>query len=277
MQFNALERLHDSPLPPNRAEAVPVSIPGPDSLDPEPEFEIPDQQPAPDPADEPIHEQQRQIESSSAAGTIPAHDTEPDQAPGQQEKITNLQEDEASAALPVADQGELAELLLEEPENSAGNGTRWWWAAGAVLVLLAGMAQFVWFQRDEVLSRYPALIPWAERMCARLDCNVIRFRDVSAIKLINRDVREHPRYEHALLVNATMSNQSSTRQPYPDIQLSLYDTEGSLISHRIFTPREYLDDSIDIAQGMAPNIPVHFVLEVTGPTEGAVSFEFKFL
>ena len=85
MQFNALERLHDSPLPPNRAEAVPVSIPGPDSLDPEPEFEIPDQQPAPDPADEPIHEQQRQIESSSAAGTIPAHDTEPDQAPGQQE------------------------------------------------------------------------------------------------------------------------------------------------------------------------------------------------
>ena len=166
---------------------------------------------------------------------------------------------------------------MEEPENSAGNGSRWWWAAGAVLVLLAGMAQFVWFQRDEVLSRYPALMPWAERLCARLDCNVIRFRDVSAIKLINRDVREHPRYEHALLVNATMSNQSSTRQPYPDIQLSLYDTEGSLISHRIFTPHEYLDDSIDIAQGMAPNIPVHFVLEVTGPTEGAVSFEFKFL
>jgi hypothetical protein len=50
-----------------------------------------------------------------------------------------------------------------------------------------------------------------------------------------------------------------------------------MIASRQFTPEEYLDNSIIIKEGMSPKQPVHFVLEVTGPTEGAVSFEFRFL
>ena len=38
-----------------------------------------------------------------------------------------------------------------------------------------------------------------------------------------------------------------------------------------------LDSSIDIEQGMPVNSPVHFVLEVSGAAEDAVSFEFRFL
>jgi hypothetical protein len=50
-----------------------------------------------------------------------------------------------------------------------------------------------------------------------------------------------------------------------------------MLASRQFNPQEYLDNSIIMNKGMIPNQPVHFVLEVTGPAEGAVSFEFRFL
>ena len=61
------------------------------------------------------------------------------------------------------------------------------------------------------------------------------------------------------------------------MQLTLFDTSGALLGHRKFTPSDYLDESIELDEGMPINIPVHFVLEVVGPTAGAVSFEFRFL
>lgn len=276
-QFNALERLHDSLLPVRPAGDLAVDIPASDNHEPEPEFEIPEARPEPEASANADAEPQWKGQSPDIDEVQPVTEPEPDEALDRREKTPDLQEHKYTGAALETDPRELAELLLEAPANVARGRGRWWWVAGAVLLFIAGTAQFLWFQRDEVLSRYPELMPWVEKFCARFECNVIRFRDVSAIKLLNRDVREHPRYEHALLVNATMSNESRLRQPYPDIQLSLYDTEGKLIGQRIFKPHDYLDDSIDTAQGMAPNIPVHFVLEVTGRTDGAVSFEFKFL
>lgn len=172
---------------------------------------------------------------------------------------------------------ELPEALLEEIKPRTSLLSRLFWSFIIVILVFFACIQVAWFQRDELIVRYPELIPWVDKVCVQFECEVIRFRDVTAITLINRDVREHPRYENALLVNATMSNQSHTRQVFPDIQLSLYGTDGDLIGHRTFSPVEYLDGSINRVHGMAPNIPVHFVLEVTGDTQGAVSFEFNFL
>jgi hypothetical protein len=95
--------------------------------------------------------------------------------------------------------------------------------------------------------------------------------------LLNRDVRLHPNYANTLLVNATMANQGDRAQPYPVIQFALFDTSGKVIAAREFAPQEYLDNSINLDQGMPVNQPVHFVLEIAGPAQGAVSFEFRFL
>ena len=273
MQFNALERLHDAPLPVETIIEPPV--PDQESGIADPEFDIPEPETDPINSEEPDYEQDPGT-PPAADDAIEDIDSSPDLQPAQEEKTHDFQELDYQEGY-IVDSDEIPEMLIEEDKPGSGKAGRIIWSLGSVFVLLIGITQLAWFQRDEVLSRYPELMPWAQKICERFNCDVIRFRDVSAIKLLNRDVMEHPRYEHALLVNATMSNQSRLRQPFPDIQLSLYDTEGIVIAHRIFKPEEYLDDSINITQGMAPNVPVHFVLEVTGPTEGAVSFEFKFL
>jgi predicted Zn finger-like uncharacterized protein len=151
------------------------------------------------------------------------------------------------------------------------------WSAVALLFVLLAAAQLAWFNRDALIGSYPVLRPWAERLCARLGCRVIEFRDLSAIELVNRDVRLHPLYQRALLDNATIRNAAAHAQPWPRLQLVLFDTEGRALAERAFEPREYLDASIDVRTGMRPGSSAHLVLEIAGATESAVSFEFGFM
>jgi predicted Zn finger-like uncharacterized protein len=168
------------------------------------------------------------------------------------------------------------ELLFEE-EPAPRSRAFLAWALLVLLLAVIAAVQAAWFHRDELLRRYPQLQPLVQRICERAPCSVLRFRDLKAIRVVNRDVRLHPRFEQSLLVNATIANGAALSQPFPRVQLVLYDTGGRVIAYRAFEPGEYLDRTMDTSFGMAPGVPVHFVLEVTGATEDAVSFEFGFL
>ena len=190
------------------------------------------------------------------------------------ENTLNLTESEARETrydFPDAD-----EIFSEESTQRCWAPTLFWTSACFVGVIAISL-QLAWFNRDLVSIKYPQITPYIKQVCNELDCKVLRHRDTQAIKLVNRDVRLHPDYQGTLLVNATMNNELSVRQPYPRVQLTLFDTSGALLGHREFIPSDYLDESIDLDEGMPANILVHFVLEVSGSIAGAVSFDFSFL
>ena len=172
---------------------------------------------------------------------------------------------------------DIPEILLDEDIQPASMKAKVAWSLAIILLVVTGLVQAVWYNRDFLLEKYPDIKPWAQQICDRLDCELIRQYSTTSIKLLNRDVRLHPHYSDTLLVNATMANRAASIQPYPKVQFSLFDTSGQVIASRKFKPEEYLDNSIDIKKGMLSNQPVHFVLEVTGPMATAVSFEFRFL
>jgi predicted Zn finger-like uncharacterized protein len=280
-QFSALSRLSDIPLVLDELnyefnyESEPVSEPEPESirepaLELEPEFEIPASN-----SDE---------ESGSEAGQLEIEAT-----PSVKEAETNEQalsnEQALLRELPELFPESLAEDLADDfpdelretlPAKRSLFATISW-GLGALLLLIIIVAQLAWFNRDQLLMRYPQLDPVAREICERLHCEILRHRDIGSIRMLNRDVRNHPLYEGSLLVNATMANQSETIQPFPVIQLALFNPGGEVIGFREFKPEQYLDDSINIQAGMMPQSPIHFVLEVNGPTKDAVSFEFHFL
>jgi len=238
-QFNALSRLSDTPLTLNQKNyEFDYELSAEPALGEEPEFDIP------------VSENEKEATSNAETNEGALMSEFPDEIP-----------DELRDELPVK-RSLLATII---------------WAFGALLLCIIIIVQLAWFNRDELLIRYPQLEPVAREICERLQCEILRHKDISSIKLLNRDVRNHPLYEGSLLVNATMANKSETIQPYPQIQLALFNLEGEVIAYREFKPDEYLDDSINIPAGMMPESPIHFVLEVGGPTEGAVSFEFHFL
>lgn len=287
-QFNALERLYDQPLTleqlanmANRVQASPE----------EPQFEIPqhEQDDVTPVKDEPALQEIESAEPVAAEDpdetlaeqpeTGSNHPAVVDNEEYDAEKQQKIVDAEASKAKRPETRYEFDDEALDtaDTEDDAGRRMNTWWSAGVLMVLLLFALQLAWFQRDRLLLDYPELRPYVTQLCEKLDCRVIRERDTRAISLVNRDVRLHPTYQDTLLVNATMQNELSIRQPYPQVQLTLFDTAGALIGYREFEPTDYLDASIDIDEGMPVDSPVHFVLEVAGSSEEAVSFEFRFL
>lgn len=159
--------------------------------------------------------------------------------------------------------------IPEPPKQSS-----WMWAVTSVLMFGLLAFQFIKFNTETVLEKFPQL----QVVCGYIDCPVEEeIKDTSAINLVSRDVREHPQFKNVLLVNATLMSNAESRQPFPKLQLDLYDKVGRSIGGRQFAPNEYLDSSVDLEVGMKPELPVHIVLEVIGSAEEASSFEFTFL
>ena len=278
-KFNALDRLRDQPLA--RIEPEPPVIS--ETQQPvEPEFVIPE------PSENPAEQTENPPEQEAVIQGPDTEQAEQDIAevsapspvqeePGEKPAVEQTADHKPAAVLAARrDRYNYNEALLAQPVRKSGWLSRILWGFGILLLIVFGSTQLVWFNRDTIMQRYPESVVWFHQFCQKFKCEIIRHRDPGAIKLLNRDVRDHPRYKNALLVNATMINRSQTVQAYPVVQLDLFDIDGKLIAYRQFQPEEYLDDSINILQGMRPGVPVHFVLEVLDSAKGAVSFEFEF-
>lgn len=157
------------------------------------------------------------------------------------------------------------------------SGLVWAWSVLALLGASALLAQLAWNYRAPLLTRYPELRPVGEQLCTELGCRLDPPHDARAIELVARDVREHPHYARALLVNATLANRSAAVAAYPIIELGIYDNTGGVVGIRRFESNQYLDKSIDPTTGLAAGRTLYVVLEIAEVSARAASFEFKFL
>lgn len=164
-------------------------------------------------------------------------------------------------------------LAGERPRPRARAG----WIALTALLTLCLLAQLAWFRGAELQRAYPGLQEPLAAVCAFVGCQLPGPRDPGAVRVMERDLREHPRYRDALLVNAIVVNQAAFAQPYPILELWLYDTDGAVVAGRRFEPREYLDRALDADTLMPAGQPLHVVLELVGPKRPPASFELRFL
>ncbi|VFM99410.1 MAG: Protein of unknown function (DUF3426) [Candidatus Kentron sp. G] len=148
---------------------------------------------------------------------------------------------------------------------------------GVFVLSIVLLGQYVWFHSLDVLQRFPASRPWMERFCEGTGCNIPVLRDPARIRMMDREVRVHPKYEGALLISARMVNHLSHAQPFPRMRFTLFNVNGGVVAARTFEPREYLDNDIDITAGMGSHRPIQVILSVLAQEEAAVSFEFMFL
>jgi hypothetical protein len=145
-----------------------------------------------------------------------------------------------------------------------------------VFLVLLLATQWVFFNRA-ALAGEQGWRPGLEQFCKYLHCSLPLRVDIAQLKLLNRDVRQHPRVDEALLVNATFLNQADFTQPYPVLEVSFSGLDGNPVALRRFRPMEYVNDIQTIKHGMTPGEPVPVVLEILDPGETAVSYQFSFL
>lgn len=170
------------------------------------------------------------------------------------------------------------DVARRKQRKQARRRARWTqrWARFAALLLLGFALQVGWAARMLVLERYPGLAPYLAQFCAVAGCRAQLPLPPPDVALLARDVREHPVYKDALLVNATLVNQEKKATAFPSLELRLLDESGKLLGVRRFAPGEYLDASVDLKAGMLPGRAAQVVLEIGQVSRHAAGFEFSF-
>src|SRR5699024_6915999 len=138
------------------------------------------------------------------------------------------------------------------------------WSLLSAVALLALAAQYAIFQFD-TLARSPKWRPLYAEACQVLGCQLPLQSDPGQLRGANLVVRDHPKYQNALMVDALLFNQGDWPQPFPDLELTFKDLQGGIVATRRFTPSEYLRGDVVKRGAMPVNTPVHIALEIIDP------------
>ena len=177
----------------------------------------------------------------------------------------------------VEPESRVSTVLLLEHEYHDGISWRAWGAIAACVLLIALLVgQYGYVERYR-LAAVPQLRPVLESGCRLLGCDLPLRHDVGRVAILEREVRDHPQVDDALLIHVTFANQADFVQPYPVFAVSFSDVSGTAVAARRFRPDEYLSDTRNTAGGMQPGERAQLMLEVVDPGERAVSFQFDFL
>ncbi|MCP4493834.1 MAG: DUF3426 domain-containing protein [Gammaproteobacteria bacterium] len=167
----------------------------------------------------------------------------------------------------------LHEAMYGHKHNSLAHFAPLLWFIGIMLLVVAGIAQVIYYQRYQLIKN-PDFQQQVLTLCELVPCGESGFSSISQIKLLERNVFTHPVTPNALMVTGSFVNQASFEQKPPNMLVSLFDTKGSLIANRVFKPGEYLQNAKD--QKFLPgNKPVQFRLEIVDPGTDALTYEFE--
>jgi len=151
----------------------------------------------------------------------------------------------------------------------------WPWQLGATALGVCLLAQIAYAERAPLLDD-ARLRPWFDLACASLGCRLPLRHEPAHFALLSRDIRPHPSVANALIISASVRNDATFAQAFPDVEIMLSDLDENRIAMRRFHPQEYLGDTRTLAAGMAPGSTTALVFEVADPGKNAVAFEFKF-
>ncbi|HEY4293714.1 zinc-ribbon and DUF3426 domain-containing protein [Luteibacter sp.] len=149
------------------------------------------------------------------------------------------------------------------------------WATVCTVLVLGLGAQLGWAKRD-VLIADPTVGPLIETGCAAIGCRLPLVSAPARLRLLARDVEQHPSASDGLLITASVRNDAAFAQPYPIVTIVLSDANGQRLAMRRFQPEDYVGDAATRTRGLAGGATTAMVFEVQDPGQRAVAFAFSF-
>jgi predicted Zn finger-like uncharacterized protein len=142
-------------------------------------------------------------------------------------------------------------------------------AVGVLLLLLALIAQAGYAFRHQLAATYPAAKPVLVRTCALIGCRIDLPMQIDALSIESNELQAIPDARNLYTLSTVLRNRSTLALRWPNIELTLNDTQDTTLARRIFTPSEYLAAPLDPDQGFAPGteqpVQLTFTLEDIDP------------
>jgi len=150
------------------------------------------------------------------------------------------------------------------------------WSLGVLLLLLIGVAQLMWLERQQLLAD-PKTRELLQQACDRLGCQLPVQQAVDRFQVLQRSITTHPSRPDALLIKMTFTNRAAFPQPYPILQMSLFDRNETPLARRRFDPELYLGHPVGDRSLLQPGQQVHLEMPLVDPGAEATGFKFDFL
>ncbi len=148
----------------------------------------------------------------------------------------------------------------------------WYGLLTACLLLALGL-QLAWQQREDLLARFPVLEP----LCEYVTCRPSVIRAPERFKILQRDIKPTTNEPDSLTLTASFRNVAAIAQVLPDIQLSLLDTNGSVLIRRRLSPSDYLYPAPADQAVVAPGEVITIAIDFRDPGYAATGFIIDFL
>lgn len=153
-------------------------------------------------------------------------------------------------------------FVKEAREQARGASSRrvWLWIS-IPLLLVALLAQLGWMFRSEIAARSPQAGKLLRAACVRLHCEIKLPLNLEQLSLSSSRLEQAPPPESAtdaasnteatmpMTLIALLQNTSDTAQTWPALELTLRDTDGTLLVRKVFVANDYLTPN-ELREGM---------------------------
>lgn len=172
-------------------------------------------------------------------------------------------ETESSQPMTLAEQ--VAIVQDEDDSESRPKRRAWPWAIAALLLLLVLLAQAAYFFRVDLAARLPGMKPVLVSYCQLLKCTVPLPQNTDLMSIESSDLEADPVYENQIVLNVLLRNRAPYSQAFPNLELTLNDTQDSAMARRVFRPADYLPPIESEEFGLLPHheISVRLRLDTT--------------
>ncbi|MBX3617042.1 zinc-ribbon and DUF3426 domain-containing protein [Nitrosomonas sp.] len=147
-----------------------------------------------------------------------------------------------------------------------------------ILLLLLLVGQITHHYRTELTVIAPYSRPYLEQYCALLKCTIPYSQDIRQIGIESSDLQKNPAGEpEVTTMHATIHNFASFPQAFPALQLVLLDAQQHVITSRIFTADDYLQEEDRQRLFIAPHQDIEIRLDFDSTELSALGYRLLLL
>lgn len=124
---------------------------------------------------------------------------------------------------------------------------------GSVLLGLVIVLQILYLLRIEIAARLPGTKLGLTRICAVLNCTIPLPQKIDLLSIESSEMETDPSQANIITLHALLRSRASFALAYPNIELTLTDTQENPLARRTFVPAEYISASEDEQRGFPAN------------------------
>lgn len=158
-----------------------------------------------------------------------------------------------AAARKSNDFSHIPDVFIAQRYKPATRKQTIWYSIGSLFLVLVLALQAIYYYRVDIAARVQGAKPVMLKVCAVFKCKLPLPQKIDLITIESSELEADPTLANIITLHALLRSRAPYAMSYPDIELTLTDTQDVALARRSFTPGEYLSSIDDINNGFPAN------------------------